>query len=614
MNTEIPLPKLDIDLDTKRFNVNEEKDDILNSRLTSPDYDKRLTGMHDLEKALLLNQSTCPIELSNQMKVHAFQLDDFSIIGSMKTYDHKFQDSFACLAGTLIDQSKNRPDARLLQWKERIALLNNQGAMGTVFDFITENGSLFLIKVNRESLTQGKPIEAFDLVHEGFIGLSVINPLRDRVPNFMHTYGAFFCAPPIIEDGVVKVWCPTQINDVAYLLIENIRNSIQLRDAITENKITAQECVQVFLQVMNALNIAYQANKFTHYDLHDANILLQFLEQPIWIPIYLSDGSIKYVVTKILARIIDYGFSYAEVQGTKFGTYDYENASVYPDRPFPMHDAHKLIYSMRKTTKNQSLIRNLSNIYDFFGSYGGKSLHNFVEENKLKFNYYGQPSPKSLEDALRNVTYQDMIDYLLEKFPDMVQNGKPSNAIASICEDKCVNWEIFQELVFDGKKLPINISEYCDTRRLIDELVPEPDRTKSEKWLNNFNIHQAFRSESGYMSEILDEITELLSDLIKRYFKPRNDTLFISFLEGFLQYVYKLETVKLWLQSVMCAFDTSEKFQKIEKSFNSMRDKINDIEKRFQVLKKLLGSLPAISRDPRILKMIESIFAMIPEE
>lgn len=613
---EIPLPKVDVSLRPISFNIGNEKTEIINSLLTSSQKQSKESGHYELERAILSHQSTCSMELSDQMKVHSFQLDIPAVINHLKSsgkYDRNFQNSIACLTTSLIDQNNNRPDDRLLRWKQDIDLLADQGVSATIFDFITENGSLFLIKVDRRSFTEGIPIAKSDLTHEAFIGLGVINRLRNKVPNFVHTYGAFFCAPPIVEDNRVKVWCPTQVDDVTYLLMENIHDNIQLSQGILDNKLTNSECISIYLQVINALNVAYQANKFTHYDLHTSNVLVQFLPQPVSIPIYLANGGIKYLVTSVLARIIDYGYSYSEVSNTNFGYFGFENILIFPDKPFPMHDAHKLLCYMgllAKRAKNSRLNIELDKLYNFFLPYGGISLDKFIEKNMTRLRYYYQPDPIEFAQKLIDVNYQAMLDFIITVYPNLLVDRKPSNVLSSVCGDKCVNWEAFSKIAFNTTQLPTSISEYCDTLRLINEIVPEPKRTASEKWLTQYDKYSAFTQEYTLMKDKLDNIIVQYPQLAQKY-DPNNLEKFWSFLESLLQYLYDLETVKLWETSVNCAF--SDDYDEVAEQINHLHNLIIGIEVDMQNIKRKISESPA-SDDPRMIQLVTYIFAMIPEE
>ena len=124
------------------------------------------------------------------------------------------------------------------------------------------------------------------------------------------------------------------------------------------------EFLQIYLQVLNPLNLAYKKFDFTHYDLHSENVLIQELPYPISIPFYHPDGRTLYLRTNFLARIIDYGTAHVKIEGQHFGVFRAENrGQIFPDRSFPMHDAYKLLLLLTFAMpifekKTQSIPRN----------------------------------------------------------------------------------------------------------------------------------------------------------------------------------------------------------------------------------------------------------------
>jgi len=190
-----------------------------------------------------------------------------------------------CLIDTLISEEDIVPDARLKRWITNINRIGPKSAEGMVFELQSGPYSLYVIKVTNDPKDDTLPHEA-------------INKLRDKIPNFMHTYGAFMFSPPVLDkEGKVVAWFPARTNSVTYLVLENIQDSIAVENlAWNFNE-------DEFLQILNALNVAYKEFDYTHYDLHGRNILIQRLSYDVLIPFYLPDGRILYI--KLVLSIME---------------------------------------------------------------------------------------------------------------------------------------------------------------------------------------------------------------------------------------------------------------------------------------------------------------------
>ena len=150
------------------------------------------------------------------------------------------------------------------------------------------NGKVFLITDSKNQKLMIKKISKnnnFELYYEGMVGI-LLNELRKYIPNIVYTFGVF-----------------------------NNENETSLYQEYIEGKnfhnvlfnIDDNEIYSIFIQLANFINISYEKYGFYNLDLHDDNMIIKKLDEPISIPIYFKDGTIKYHITKILLYIIDYG-------------------------------------------------------------------------------------------------------------------------------------------------------------------------------------------------------------------------------------------------------------------------------------------------------------------
>jgi len=137
--------------------------------------------------------------------------------------------------------------------------------------------------IMKTSLSEKKKKEN---IHETFIGLSCINKLLKKIPNFSYVFG---------------------MNDNR-IITEYIEGE-RLFDYIKSDKFEIKEYVFILLQLCLSLSVAQNECCFVHYDLTTWNIILQRLDKEIDID-YSIDNVIYSVRTKVIPIIIDYGKSH----------------------------------------------------------------------------------------------------------------------------------------------------------------------------------------------------------------------------------------------------------------------------------------------------------------
>lgn len=174
--------------------------------------------------------------------------------------------------------------------------------------------------------------EADNLVYEYLVGIKFINRLIKQFPCFVETYGLYFyrsagnwnkmqTLTPIDKkqlDGL-ELQRSIDYNEAcsrskyASMLIQHIHSAKSLNESITNdhyNDFTKFELIYVLFIIYHAL--ASLSKTFTHYDLHDSNLLL-FEPQPgkyIHYHYHLIGGITVDFKCSVIPKIIDYGRSF----------------------------------------------------------------------------------------------------------------------------------------------------------------------------------------------------------------------------------------------------------------------------------------------------------------
>jgi len=119
-----------------------------------------------------------------------------------------------------------------------------------------------------------------NLFHEYFVGVSTTNKLRKDLPNFAYILAAFKCGGPAInQDKSVERWCSRSSPGefVNYVVYEKIPG----KDLGTEvATCTPVEYFSWIMQACIAIQTGADMYGFTHYDLHDQNVLLRNWSPP----------------------------------------------------------------------------------------------------------------------------------------------------------------------------------------------------------------------------------------------------------------------------------------------------------------------------------------------
>lgn len=262
-------------------------------------------------------------------------------------------------------------------------------------------------------------------LHEIVVG-TILNKLKIYVPNFITTFG-FFQAK-IDSDYNFKP--SDKLEDNFFIVMEKIKG-LNLSDFIVNA--TVSQYFQILLQIINALSVANQFYQFSHNDLHDDNIIIEILKEPILIPLYIGENK-KYIYTRYLAKIVDFGQSFINI-GQPLGFYGNEIHRIYSNRQNPISDAYKLICYSGYTahiSENEKLFDFISILY--------KDIFNEKVETKRKNN------------SDNNFTLKDRINHFI------VYNNLKDGISQNISTDGMNYGEYFGK--FENKKIKFTDNSY----------------------------------------------------------------------------------------------------------------------------------------------------------
>jgi archaellum component FlaC len=380
-----------------------------------------LKSQRTLESEIIQRtNSFCPLA---QIKDRTVRAEDIERALSEGFGDANVLRTLMCMNNSILSYSPNDAGRgfKVRHYLENLTQIGGESAEGYAAVADVNSGSnspsgknLFVTKAPR------KIDENFrsNQTHEYFVGAFGTNSLRNKIPNFAFMMGFFKCSPPYIDNSSYAfngtnnerkalTYCQNDVdgNQVNYLIYENVSNSVTLQSFI-EKGCTFQQFLNVFIQIILALDLAYTELDFTHYDLHTENVLVRELPEEILI-CYRSDGMQKYLKTKYVATIIDYGRSHIKFEGKDFGDAFFE-AGTYPNLSYPMNDIYKLLmFSLNASAFGNKDMRNYAGLSDQEIKFANADVFQNAKELISYFN----------PDVIRNNMTNSLInaaDYVIE--------------------------------------------------------------------------------------------------------------------------------------------------------------------------------------------------------
>ena len=450
----------------------------------------------------------CPVSQLRNMRdqLPNLKADELKFQLTNNFYDPLLMKSMMCLSNSIVHLQQQRSgtlaaNERVRYW---ISSLNQIGADSVEGYAMTgdlkDPNDIFIIKAPRPPA---------DLSRELFIGLHT-NKLRSIVPNFMYTYGGVSCSPPMIDSDTKNVvaWCNNEIKNVQYIFYENITPAIEMKKFV--ETCTFPEFLNQYIQALYALAVAYDELKFTHYDLHDQNLLLRtFNNLPegnyLYVPYPTESGGIEYIKTNMIPTFIDPGFAHIEVDGEHYGSWDFMAYGIFPNTGFPMADAYKLLLMSMRTmldSKNNDCFDGAVKILRFFTLESAV----YVVQNQSKSYYY-----LPMNEETKSRSFFDLTSYIREQYPteisDIIFSERPSDKRILGCSgtDICYtnNNGILTTL---GMTDFIGANTTTELYDLIPRLNYQGRQSESDEVIKAFNYLDAKEDDNELIEELLNKL------------------------------------------------------------------------------------------------------------
>jgi hypothetical protein len=181
-------------------------------------------------------------------------------------------------------------------------------------------------------LKSSRTYESDNLVYEYLVGIKYVNRIMKRFPCFLETYGLYYYSDPS-KWTIMSGSGPVHVSNLKHLqlqtttdyskacreskyaaiLLQHIKNATPIIDytgAANYNRFMKCDMVYVLFILYQALSTI--SKEFTHYDLHDSNVLVYEPEKGKYIEYHYhnEDGSELVFYSPYIPKIIDYGRSF----------------------------------------------------------------------------------------------------------------------------------------------------------------------------------------------------------------------------------------------------------------------------------------------------------------
>lgn len=248
-----------------------------------------------------------------------------------------------------------------------------------------------------------------EIKKEYFIGMFVINNLRYHIPNFMYTFGLF--NSPIIENNKY---------DNSFLAIEKINgnNTHQYY-----KNISTTSWLVIFMQLLLSLEFSQKEICFTHFDLHQYNVMLRgrLKDEDNSYSFLIGNKEYNVIKPEQIPTIIDYGLACVRYKNNFIGSfrgfekYGMLNFMVqgYDMLKFLLFSAYHAKYE--KERKNTKLYNLMVKLMKFYGNNDKYNIEKKDELNKAVREF----SQKGTYSIMATYTPLMFFDWIYDNFPEV---------------------------------------------------------------------------------------------------------------------------------------------------------------------------------------------------
>lgn len=220
---------------------------------------------------------------------------------------------------------------------------------------------------------------------------------------------------------------------------------------------SVEDVIFLNLQIMRALDVSQKIGRFTHYDLHQDNVMIRKYKEPQINEIKLDNGEYLYTYFDYDPVIIDYGLSRFETEKTvlspkgKMGNNTFHIHENYYFNPY--YDLFTFLYTQNALATdsfNQSIKEVIAEIYYMFidvpKNAKSKELFSFKFTEYLKNGTKWRPKAERLTTEVPEIKwhrvrsaselFNDCVNKFLARYRNSFNESDASNAFDALIKNK----------------------------------------------------------------------------------------------------------------------------------------------------------------------------------
>ena len=326
-------------------------------------------------------------------------------------------------------------DLKFLEYILESMLINNQEYSSTIFSNMehlnvkSKQGFVHVYNVGNNLdiiLKTSRTDDSSILMREYIIGNTATNYLRRMMPTFVYVLGASFS------------------NNKDFVMYEMVQGD-SMEKLLLNDRITFEEWLDFFTQILLALEVAQREFEFTHYDLHPANVMCK-KSALVKYQTCIDDKS-YHVSTNNVAVIIDYGYASISNGVIKIGNKGYEKYGIM-NNMIPGYDMYKLLLYSVSRCSNVGVRDKILQVFEFYGDddpYGMRTDYNQLSKALKEYGKQGAYTNVAKSTPLM------LLEWLTKKYtiPSIKINTTTSRPVNGVKVNKHTS--------------DILVSSYCDT-------------------------------------------------------------------------------------------------------------------------------------------------------
>lgn len=231
------------------------------------------------------------------------------------------------------------------------------------------------------------------LIRSFYIGQK-LNLLHYLVPNFVQTR---------------KLHLKSNGEESFFVAYEYVKG-VSLEKMLADNILDFSQFLNLFVQILFALEIAQRYCSFCHYDLHLGNIILKTIEKPYTYTLVFDQYRYDITAEKYIPILIDFGFASSIIDNKSFGTHSFQDCGIL-SRPIQGADMYKLLFHSYVGSKG-SLQKQIGELFLFYGTYDPYRM--LLTSRKDWIEFSKEYLKKIVKSRIATYTPLEMIFWILK--------------------------------------------------------------------------------------------------------------------------------------------------------------------------------------------------------